>query len=465
MKYIFLISIVCAFSLSSCVGQSTKKVQTKKPNIVFLLADDLGYGELGCYGQEIVKTPYLDQLAKDGMRFTDFYAGNAVCSPSRAVLMIGKRSDSNTIRGNLGIYNDDELMRVALKKDEITLGDMLKKNSYQTAFIGKWHLEDPDDLATWAYHRGFDYAIQEQWGNKNGKLTFDPNTEYVNGMQDSIHYDYTKWNSKDEFRTQLAFDYLDTVNKDQPFFLFMSYRAPHGHERVIGNETLYADQGWPENERIHAAKITLLDTQIGKLIKKLESMGELENTLILFTSDNGPTGEGHDYEFFNSNSELRGYKRDLYEGGIKVPLIAYWKNQIQPGSVSNFVSGFQDIMPTLAEITDSTIPNACNGFSILPELLGKSQNIHPYLNWEILVVNNRKRNIEKLFRQSVRIDQWKGVRYGASFNIELYNLDKDPGETQDVASEHPQIIAKMNDIFTNERAENEHYPFNGFIKE
>lgn len=464
MKHIVLIILVSFFNVSTSFCQSIKTTSIT-PNIVFLLADDLGYGELGCYGQETVKTPHLDALAAKGMRFTNFYAGNAVCSPSRAVLMTGISSPRNTIRGNLGVFNNTELERVALKKDEVTLGDMLKKNAYQTAFIGKWHLEDPNDLETWAYSRGFDYAIQEQWGDKKGGLKFQQDTEYVSGMQDSIHYDYKKYNSKDEFRTDLAFKYLDGRDKEKPFFLFMSYRAPHGHERVIGNETLYADQGWPENERIHAAKITLLDAQIGRLIKKLEALGELDNTLILFTSDNGPHGEGiHDYEFFNSNGALRGFKRDLYEGGIRVPLIAYWKDKIQPGVVTDHAGSFQDIMPTLAEVSKTAVPEASNGLSILPVLLGKTPNKHEFLNWEILVVAGKNGPKDQLFRQSARIDQWKGVRYGATYNTQLYNLDEDPGETRDIASEYPEMVARMNTIFKNERTESEHYPYNGLTK-
>lgn len=184
---IFSITIITTLFMSCQIQE--KQNMPRKPNILFLLADDLGYGELGCYGQEIIKTPVLDELSKKGMRFTDFYAGNAVCSPSRAVLMTGKHSAINTICGNNGHFSDDRWMRVALKKDEITLGEMLKTAAYQTAFIGKWHIDNPNDLSTWAYNRGFDFAVQEQWSARFGGIRYDVQMHWINGEKDSIYYD------------------------------------------------------------------------------------------------------------------------------------------------------------------------------------------------------------------------------------------------------------------------------------
>lgn len=430
----------------------------KKPNVLFLLADDLGYAELGSYGQEMIKTPVLDQLAKDGMRFTNFYAGSAVCSPSRAVLMTGKKSSTNTIRGNMGVFNDGQWDRVALRKDDVTLGEMMRSAGYQTAFIGKWHLEDPYDISTWAYNRGFDYAVQEQWDKERGNQhKFEGPMEFINGMQDEINYDWKEWQCHDEFRTQLAFDYLDTIKKeDKPFFLFMSYRAPHGHEKVIGNTELYKEMGWPAIERHHAAKVTLLDTQIGRLLKKLDELGELDNTLVLFTSDNGPHKEmGHNHEFFNSNGDLTGYKRDLYEGGIRVPCLAYWKGQIQPGTVSDFIGCGQDFMLTLAEVAGAEIPKEANGVSILPVLTGKLQPERPYVHWEFRKVGKQATN----FRQAIRIGNLKGVRYGANAPVKLFNLENDISEKKDIAKNYPEVVDRIKKIFRDERTENEHFPY------
>jgi len=450
-----LISIIIA--LVSCTDP--QKEEAKKPNILFLLADDLGYGELGCYGQQMVQTPVLDQLAKDGMRFTNFYAGNPVCSPSRAVLMTGIHSGNNSIRGNKGIY-DRGFDRVALKKEETTMAEMLKSAGYQTAFIGKWHMEDPNDLSTWAFNRGFDYAAQEQWSSPYGGAKYTVDWEYINGLQDSVFYNLEDWNCKDEFRTQLAFDYLDTkLNKEQPFFLFMSYRAPHAHEYELGNKTLYADKGWPDVERRHAAKITLLDKQIGRLLKKLDEMGELDNTLVLFTSDNGPTGEGgHDYEFFNSNGDLQGYKRDIYEGGIRVPTMAFWKDKVMSGSVSDFIGCGQDFVPTLAEVVGVQKPELANGVSILPVLMGTGEVKRDFLNWEFFKPSYKPGG----FRQAVRIGNIKAVRYGINSPIEIYDLTKDISESNNIADQHPDLVFKVNSIFEQNRNENPHYPYGGY---
>lgn len=445
--------------------QNSKINDDVQPNILFLLADDLGFGELGCYGQEVIQTPELDKLAKQGIRFTDFYAGNAVCSPSRAVLMTGKSSSFNTIRGNSGSFSDDRWMRVALKKNEKTLAELLKTAGYQTGFIGKWHLDDPNDVSTWAYNRGFDFAVQEQWGSRFGGTQYDEQLHWINGKQDSVYYHVDEWECKDDFRTNLAFGYLDKIDKDKPFFLFMSYRAPHGHERSIGNQELYMDKGWPAKERLHAAKITLLDKQIGRLLNKLDEMGELENTLVLFTSDNGPHHEGHDHEFFDSNGRLRGFKRDLYEGGIRVPLIAYWKGKIAANVTTNYVAGFQDVMPTLAQVAGIELPKQSNGISIMPTLLGENQTAHESLNWEFQLDGWGRIMPKGGFRQSARIGKWKGVRYGIHTETELYDLDADISEITDLAKEHPEIVEKMNVIFEENRSETPGFPYGGVVQD
>lgn len=461
-KLTALISLILL--VLSCSNQQKSEELSQKPNIVLLLADDMGYQELGCYGQETIHTPILDKLAGEGMRFTDFYAGNAVCSPSRAVLMTGKSSSYATIRGNSGHFSDDRWMRVALKKDEITMAEMLRDAGYQTGFVGKWHLDDPNDLSTWAYNRGFDYAVQEQWGSRFGGIDYDEQMHWINGKQDSVYYHVNEWECKDEFRTELAFDYLDEIDKDQPFFLFMSYRAPHGHERSIGNQDLYMNEGWPARERLHAAKITLLDRQIGRLLDKLEQMGELENTLVLFTSDNGPHNEGHDHEFFNSNGDLKGYKRDTYEGGIRVPMIAWWKGKIEPGSTTDFIAGFQDLMPTFAQVADYAIPKQSNGISIIPVMKGEEQEKHDYLNWEFQLDGWGRKMPNGGFRQAVRMDQWKAVRYGVNSKTELYDLSKDISESENIAGDHPEIVKRMNQLF-DERSETEGFPYGGVVQQ
>lgn len=438
-----------------------------RPNILILLADDLGYGELGCYGQQRIKTPVIDNLARSGVRFTNFYAGNAVCSPSRAVLLTGISSSHSSIRGNSGYYNDDRWMRVSLKKEETTLGELLQNAGYQTAFVGKWHLDDPNDVSTWAFNRGFDFAVQEQWGSRFGGTDYDTDMHWINGKKDSIYYNWKEWDCKDDFRTDIALNYLDTLDTCKPFFLFMSYRAPHGHEREIGNQQLYRDQGWPDHERLHAAKITLLDRQIGKLLNKLEEMGLLENTLVLFTSDNGPHSEGrhHDPEFFNSNGDLRGIKRDLYEGGIRVPLIVNWKGKIASGDVSEHLSGFQDLMPTLADIAGTAIPDQSNGISLLPVFKGEKPATRDYLTWEFQLDGWFRKMPDGGFRQSVRLGKWKAIRYGINSQTELYNLESDISESTNVATEHPELIQKVDSLFKSSRTQTFGFPYGGVFQQ
>ncbi len=457
--YLILVNvlIVGCKQKSQVAIKETPTVSKKQPNVLFLLADDLGYGELGAYGQKTIKTPFLDSLIGQSMKFTNFYAGSAVCSPSRAVLMTGKSSSINTIRGNNGLLPNGRGGRIALRKDEITLGEMMTNAGYETAFVGKWHLGDPDDVSTWAHDRGFSYAVQEQWSNKSNKRNFDGPMEYINGMKDSINFDWTKWQSHDEYRTDLALKYLDKKENDKPFFLFMSYRAPHGAEKVIGNQTLYAEKGWKEPHRIHATQITLLDSYVDRLLKKIDAMGELDNTIIFFTSDNGPhsEGNGHNHEFFESNGVLNGFKRDVYEGGIRVPFFAYWKGKIIPGSVSQHMGSGQDFMPTLAEIVGIETPEQSNGISFLPALIGKEQPKHDYLNVEGYFSG------KNAFRQSIRYGDLKGVRYGADNPVEIYDLSKDIAEEHNIADKHPELVAKIEKFFKEERTNPPSYPYGG----
>ena len=439
---------------------NTKPVLNKKPNILFLLADDLGFGELGIYGQEVIKTPFLDSLATVGMRFTNFYAGTSVCSPSRASLMTGLHTGHLSIRGNAG-FKDGKKYRIPLKKSETTVAEVLQKAGYQTAMIGKWHLGVPEDVSTWAKGRGFDYAVQEQWGVSASGQDIDERVHWVNNNEDSIFYDYNKYKCLDEFRTNFALDYLDTKLNDKPFFLYMSYRIPHSHEFFLSKTDLYYDkiEEWPEIERRHAARITMLDEQIKRLFKKLELTGELENTLIIFSSDNGPHRENqHDNEFFKSSGGLKGHKRDVYEGGLRVPMFAYWQGKIKGGTISEHVSAFYDVLPTLAEVGAGVAPKNIDGISFLPELLGKNQKKHEFLYWEI-------QDGPKVmgFRQAVRIDKWKAVRYGNNYHTELYDLSNDIYETNDVSKLHPKIVEQANTLLKLESVKNDYYPYSGGV--
>jgi arylsulfatase A-like enzyme len=459
-----VVDILIASLLTACAAVC--KENGASTDILFLLADDLGYGETGCYGQQIIQTPVIDGLAGKGMRFTDFYAGTSVCSPSRAVLMTGKHAGHSTIRGNNGYFPDHIWNRVPLSEDDITLGEMLQQAGYQTAFIGKWHLDDPNDVSTWAMNRGFDFAVQEQWSSRFGGRSFDPLVHWVNSEWDSIRYDQDQYDCIDEFRTDFALDYLEKMDPDKPFFLFMSYRIPHAHERYTRNRELYAGMGWSETERRHAARITLLDRQIGRLLYKLERLGRLGHTVVFFSSDNGPHHEGgHDHLFFNSSGGFRGYKRDLYEGGIRIPMIAVWEGRINPGTRSGHPAAFQDFMPTLAGIAGIDPPENTDGISFLPELLGEEQQQHDYLYWELQLDGWGRPLPDGGFRQAVRMGDWKAVRYGIKQPTELYNLADDPFETRNLAAQNPDLTGKMEKLFREARTETEGFPYGGRIQE
>ena len=455
-------TLILAFFLVSC----SQKNDTR-PNIVLLLSDDLGYNELGSYGQKIIKTPHIDSLAKKSMMFTDFYAGSPVCSPARAVLLTGKSSSHVSIRGNAAFIRDSVWKQIALDKNEYTLGEMFKEAGYQSAFIGKWHLDTADQPETWAFSHGFDFAAQEQWGGSTDK--YKKQGLWLNGNEELLPYDFNNHDCKDAFYTDTAFKFLEEKSNDKPFFLFMSYRSPHSFEGPIRDTLWYSKEDWPKVEQAQAAKITLQDQQVGRLLEKLESINELDNTIVLYTSDNGAhfnhdNVNGHQLEFFDSNGNLRGGKRDLYEGGLRVPLIAYWKNKIIPGSKTNHISGFRDVMTTFAEIIGIEKPSHNNGISFLPTLLNRKQKKHEFLNWEFQLSGSFQELPDGGFRQSVRIGDFKAVRYGINSNTEVYNLINDESETNDISNLHPKIVEKAEQIFLSERSDTFGFPYGGVIQ-
>ena len=460
-------SIIKTFIISFFIVSCSQKNDTR-PNIVLLLADDLGYNELGSYGQKIIKTPYIDSLAKKSMMFTDFYAGSPVCSPARAVLLTGKSSSHVSIRGNAAFIRDSIWRQIALDKNEYTLGEMFKEAGYQSAFIGKWHLDTADQPETWAFSHGFDFAAQEQWGGSTDKYK-NPGL-WLNGNEEQLPYDFNKHDCKDAFYTDTAFKFLEEKSNEKPFFLFMSYRAPHSFEGPIRDTLWYSKEDWPKVEQAQAAKITLQDQQVGRLLEKLESMNELDNTIVLYTSDNGAhfnhdNVNGHQLEFFDSNGNLRGGKRDLYEGGLRVPLIVYWKNKIIPGSKTNHISGFRDIMTTFAEIIGIKKPSHNKGISFLPTLLNQKQKKHEFLNWEFQLSGSFQELPDGGFRQSVRLGDFKAVRYGINSKTEVYNLKEDESETNDIANLHPKIVEKTEQIFLSERSDTFGFPYGGVVQD
>ena len=485
-----LLSGAALLSACNSPGKPSENKE-EKPNIVFILADDMGYNELGCYGQDMFETPNIDQLAREGMRFTSFYAGNSVSAPSRCNLLTGKHPGNAAIRGNKAIVNLHPVVwdRVGITANDTTFAELLKKEGYKTALCGKWHLEYKDDsLLTWPKYRGFDYVIRERWNkeiisqwnewSKSSGVPRDqnyPHELYENGKRIEIpgNIEGKRVKFLDDINYEKGVEFIKK-HKDEPFMVFFSMKIPHAPEVLEKLKGKYADKGWPETERVHAARIYYLDSLVGKIVNTIDDLGLAEETLIIYTSDNGshaegdnlPTGEivnGFDPSFFKSTGPLRGIKRDLYEGGIRVPFIVRWKENIQPNTISDHIAAFWDILPTFADVAGVNTTYNHDGISFLPELTGKKQPKHDHLYWEFQLDGSWQELPDGGFRQAVRMGNWKAVRYGIHEDIELYNLSEDIGEQEDLSGKFPEMVLKMDSIFKVSRTVNKKFPYGGTL--
>ena len=455
---LIIASLIC---LLGCKN-STENELLRSPNIILIVADDLGYGDLACYGQKTLKTPHIDRMAAEGIMFSNHYSGSTVCAPSRASLMTGRHPGHVSVRGN---YDG-----MLLKDEEITVAEIFKKGGYVTGAIGKWGVGHPPPVHD-PKRNGFDYfyGYLNMWHAHN----FYPEFLYRNGEKVKLEGNRTMlvegknpWADSPEGtgvaekKARYVHDLFDEEglrfieeHKDTSFFLYMAYNVPHANNeagRLLGNGMEVPDYGsyalmdWPDPEKGFAAMIENLDQSVGLILAKLEELGLSKNTLVIFVSDNGPHMEGnHDAGFFDSNGILRGTKRDLYEGGIRTPFLACWPGTIEPGSSSDHVSTFWDMMPTFCEILKLEAPENCDGISFLPTLVGKNemQKKHPYLYFEFY---------EQGGKQSVLMDNWKAIKLDVRGNnpkpIELYNLSADPSESNDMASDYPEIVAMMDSL-------------------
>ncbi len=438
--------------LGTTAAAALAKAQTRpaKPNVVFILADDLGYGDLGCYGQTRIATPNIDRLAADGIRFTQAYAGSTVCAPSRCCLMTGKHTGHASVRGN-------KKPELGLGKNEATLPALLKSRGYKTALFGKWGLGG-FDVDSHPNDKGFDqffgYLNQQHAHNSYPEHLWENKSEF---FLPENWFDRQKTFSNDLF-TDRALKFI-AAERANPFFLYLTYTIPHAdNERGTytkngmdaPDQGKYAKEPWPDVEKNFAAAITRMDDQIGKLLAALDANGLRENTLVIFTSDNGPHKEGnHDPNYFHSSGAVRGIKRDLYEGGIRVPAMASWKGRIQPGQTSDHAWAFWDVLPTLTELTGAATPPKLDGLSFLPTLTGGKQRPHDYLYWEFH---------EGGFQQAVRQGEWKLVRQLPKREIELFDLKTDLTESRNVAAQHPDVVAKLTPLFTSSRNDNPQFP-------
>ncbi|MFC2124346.1 arylsulfatase [Bacteroidota bacterium] len=469
------VRILFIATISILIASCKERVTEKKPNIIYIMADDLGIGDLGCYGQEIIKTPNLDKLAEEGIRFTQHYAGNTVCAPSRCALMTGKHMGHAEVRGNKQAPNHGQW---PITNETVTVAELLKTAGYRTAMIGKWGLGNQDTPGA-PLKQGFDYYFgyldqvlahnyyPEYLLRNDEKVVLDnkvfylPEDHWTRGLggyaENKVEY------SHDLFTTD-ALQYIEE-NQDQPFFLYIPYTIPHNNGEALENEKqevpdfgLYENEDWPKERKGYAAMISRMDRDIGIIMKKLSDLEMLENTLVIFTSDNGPMPDVEFTEYFNSNTNYRGGKRFLYEGGIRVPMIASWKGRTPAGSQSDHISAFWDFLPTVCEVTGIPIPDYIDGISFLPSLLDRKdqQKLHDYLYWEFP---------EKGYSVAARKGKWKAIRTNMNDEpekpLELYNLDLDPEESQNIAENYPEIVSMMKEILRDAHTRSDNFPMPG----
>ena len=492
------------FTLWSCNNVIIN--EERPPNIIYILADDLGYGETGVYGQKKIKTPHIDALAKNGIRFTQHYSGAPVCAPARYVLLTGKHSghayirgnDEWNERGNVWDYNkvflDPSLEgQRPIPNNTVTLGTQLKKAGYATSIFGKWGLGAPKSTGV-PNQQGFDYFYgyncQRQahnlypahlWENTEKVLLNNelvpPNTKLDSLADPYDEISFSKFQQNEYAPEKIHEKALSFIrsNTDKPFFMYYASPLPHlplqapkeyidKYREIFGEEEPYiGDDGYFPNRyprATYAAMISYLDNQLGQIVATLKETGIYENTIIIFSSDNGPTYLGGvDFDYFESPKPFsNGYGRTkgfLYEGGIHIPLIVSWPNHIKPGSTSNHISAFYDLMPTICDIAGIEPPEDIDGISFKSALLNQEQKKHDFLYWEFPSYNGQ---------QAVRIGKWKGVRkniFDGNLTIELYDLEVDLEEKTDVSNQYPEIVKKMEVIMRQEHkpAANEKFKF------
>ena len=463
-----LSSGVAALPLVGCAEQENR------PNVLFILADDLGYGDLSCLGQSHFETPNIDRLASEGVLFTQHYSGSPVSAPSRSVLLTGLHSGHTQIRGNKEMPGEGQQ---PLPSETYTLFDLFKGEGYATGLFGKWGLGYPGSDGTPAKHGVDDfygYNCQRYSHSYYPDHLWDNDTKVVlEGNKDRKDGEYAPHLIHDQ-----ALEFL-RANKKKPFFMVYASVLPHAELKApkedmdrfgdtfepeipfkgVDDGPYYRKGNYESQSRPHtafAAMVTILDRQVGELMAELEKLGVADNTIVVFTSDNGPHQEGGaDPDFFDSNACWCGYKRDLYEGGIRVPFIVKWPGVTAEGERSEHLSAFWDFMPTMADVLDVELPVETDGISYLPELQGlDGQPEHDYLYWEFHEAGGR---------QAVRKGDWKAVvnNIKSGRKVELYNLSEDPSETNDLSESYPEKTAYMDSLMKVSHTPSESFPFPG----
>jgi arylsulfatase A len=462
-KKLLLFTVLFVITANQLLAQPANK---KRPNIIFIMADDLGYADLGCYGQQKTATPHLDKLAKEGMKFTQFYSGSTVCAPARTSLMTGLHTGHTPIRGNKTFAPEGQ---TPLKEDVITVANLLQNAGYRTAAFGKWSLgfiTTSGDPAKKGFEEFYGYNCQSLahdyypdhlWHNHDRidlKENINNNVVY---SADNIH--------------QKAMQFIKQQNNDQPFFLYLPYTLPHG-DVLLPHDSVYNAYIKKFNEKplpfdnkkdkldfepyphaAFAAMVSRLDKYVGEIVKTITKNGLAENTLIIFCSDNGPHKEnGGDPDFFQNHGIYRGIKRDLYEGGIRVPCIAYWKGNIKPAVTDQWLT-LWDMYPSFLQLAALPPTKNIDGISIVPTLLKKGKQVqHDYLYWEFH---------ENDGRQALRWKDWKLVKLNVNKPnpvVELYDLKYDPEEKNNLMDKFPAVVKKLEKMMKAAHTANKDWP-------
>jgi arylsulfatase A-like enzyme len=439
-----------SLAMGRCAGGpagSADTISEERPNIVFIIVDDMGWADLSCYGSKQIKTPNIDRMAKEGIRFTDAYSGCTVCAPARSVLMTGLHMGHTSVRGNTG--------GIALRDEDVTVAEVLKRRGYATGGYGKWGLGDVGTAGV-PEKQGFD----EFFGYYHQVHAHDYWTEYLWHNSRKVPMTGEPGSMERYTHNRIFGQTLNFIrkNKDRPFFCYAPWTPPHGKYQIPESEpawAMYKDKDWPKNAKVAAAMDTMLDRHVGELLSLLKELGIDERTVVFFCSDNGAAQRFDGV--LDSSGPLKGYKRSMYEGGIRVPLIARWPGKIKAGATSNLPCYFADMMPTFVELAGSRrdLPPNIDGISIVPTLTGRGgQNKREFMYWEWHRYNwGRRKNISGGLMQAVRMGKWKVVRRGGDAPFELYDLSRDIGEQNDIAAEHPHIVARIHEWIKQNRVE------------
>jgi len=441
------IALVLAVLIAGVSSASLFAQDEVKPNIIFIMADDLGQYDLGCCGQENILTPRLDRMAAEGCLFTQCYAGAAVCAPSRCALMTGMHMGHARVRDNSSRAGGVPPQgRVPLRDEDVTVAEVLKSAGYTTGITGKWGLAEPNTTGV-PNRQGFDewlgllnqrhahtYYPEYYWRNEEFQIAWGNMGGYEGQW---IHDDFTRF----------ALEFI-SENKEVPFFLYVPYTVPHG-KYEIPDDKPYSDKPWSQDAKSYAAMVTRLDGDVGKILDLLGELSIDERTIVFFCSDNGAT---FTREPFFSAGPLRGRKGNLYEGGIRTPMIVRWPGRVQPGRISSRIWAFWDFLPTAAELVGVNPPEGSDGISMAAEILGKPQREHEFLYWETPSGG---------YSQAVRWGSWKGVRSRWGAPVALYDLARDPGEKHNVADRHPEIVKQIEGYMKASHVESALYPTPG----